>query len=262
MILGMWTDIADLRDFYGTALGTRARELLARKIATFWPNLHGMTVLGVGFATPFLDHLQDGAARTIALMPAGQGVMPWPRHGGSLVGLCAPEALPLPDRSIDRLLLIHGLESAEHPRAVLREIWRVLADGGRVLIIAPNRHGLWCHFEHTPFGQGQPYTQRQIHRLLCDTMFTPLRTAGALYLPPVKRRWAERFAPSSERIGERIGSSLAGVLLVEASKQIYAGHPLAEPMPRLRLIPSLGPIRPHPHTEAHPPHQTSEASDI
>ena len=50
------------------------------------------------------------------------------------------------------------------------EIWRVLSGNGRLLVIAPNRRGIWARFEHTPFGHGRPYTSSQLYRLLRDTL--------------------------------------------------------------------------------------------
>ena len=30
---------------------------------------------------------------------------------------------------------------------MMRELWRVLADGGRMIVVAPNRRGLWARFD-------------------------------------------------------------------------------------------------------------------
>jgi chromosome segregation protein len=48
----------------------------------------------------------------------------------------------------------------------LRESWRVLKDDGRLLIVAPNRSGMWAYWESTPFAHGPPYSFGQIGRLL------------------------------------------------------------------------------------------------
>lgn len=219
----MWSDVIDLRDFYDTSLGQTARRMIRRQIRAIWPDVHALRVLGLGFASPYLRSFREEGERVLAIMPSSQGVLPWPPEGPSLVCLAEETELPLPDRSIDRVLLIHALESTEQVRGTLREIWRVLADSGRLLVIAPNRRGIWARLERTPFGQGRPYTPSQLNRLLRDNMYTPLQTSTALYMPPFKSRFVLRSAPAWEQVGSRWFHTFAGVLLVEAAKQIYAG---------------------------------------
>jgi hypothetical protein len=109
---------------------------------------------------------------------------------------------------------------------MLREIWRVLADDGRLLIVVPARRGMWSRSDRTPFGQGQPYSMSQLTRLLRDNLFTPTATGRALYLPPIGSATLLRAAPAWERLGRRWFPRFAGVLLAEASKEIYAAAPL------------------------------------
>ncbi|MBF0323329.1 MAG: methyltransferase domain-containing protein, partial [Magnetococcales bacterium] len=131
----MWNDIVDLRDFYASTLGQVAGHQIGDRIRMMWPNVAGMRMLGLGFATPYLQPFRNEAERVVAIMPASQGVIPWPEDGPGLVTVAEETELPLPDRSIDRLLLVHALESAEPVRVLMRELWRVLADGGRLLMV-------------------------------------------------------------------------------------------------------------------------------
>jgi SAM-dependent methyltransferase len=224
----MWSDVVDLRDFYGSSLGQMAQRLIRRQVRALWPDLTRMRVLGLGFATPYLRVFLPEAERVIAVMPASQGVLPWPPEGPGLTALADETDLPLPDRSIDRLLLVHALESTEQVRAMMREAWRVLADGGRLMVVAPNRRGIWARMERTPFGNGRPYTMGQLNRLLRDNMFTPVARGSALFLPPTTSRMVLRFAPAAEEIGRRWFETFGGVVIVEAAKQIYAGSALRE----------------------------------
>ena len=118
---------------------------------------------------------------------------------------------------------------------MLKEIWRVLAGGGRLLIVVPNRRGIWARLDRTPFGSGRPYTMSQLSQLLRDEQFTPVGSDAALFIPPAKGRMIMRSSPAWERIGKRWFSTFAGVLLVEATKQIYA-KPAAIRVPRRRLV--------------------------
>ena len=233
----MRTDVVDLRDFYATGLGQAARGVVRQRLREVWPDVRGLSVLGLGFATPFLGPFLPEADRVIAAMPATQGVVHWPREGAGLTVLTEEIELPFPDLSIDRLLMVHYLESAEQIRPVLREAWRVLSGQGRLMVVVPNRRGLWARFERTPFGHGRPYSTGQLTRLLRDNLFMPIRDTTALYLPPIAWRVAPAAAPAWERLGAWGLSAFAGVVMIEAAKQIYAAHPVAaQPARRLRVL--------------------------
>jgi len=222
-------DVIDLRDFYGRPLGHVARRLIALRVRRLWPNVTGLNVLGLGFATPYLGGFLNDATRVIGLMPARQGVMRWPSEGRCLTGLVDENELPLDDESMDRVLVVHGVEASESLRVMLRQIWRVLAPGGRVLIIVPNRRGLWSRREATPFGHGQPFSRRQITQLLRESMFSPMGWDHALFVPPFDWRPLVRSANIWERIGYFLWPRFSGVILVEAVKQIYSATPVAVP---------------------------------
>jgi SAM-dependent methyltransferase len=232
----MYTDVVDLRDFYGSRLGQVARRMIRRRMRALWPKVTGEAILGIGYATPYLRPFREEAARVIAIMPAQQGVLHWPPEGPSAVALADEVDLPLPDLSIDRVLLVHGLECSEQLRPLLREIWRVLTGHGRLLVVVPNRRGIWARLEGTPFGYGHPYTPAQLSRLLRENLFTPLRTARALYMPPLQRPLLIRSSPAWENIGDRWFQAFAGAVMIEAGKQIYAATAVRPPKRRRILV--------------------------
>ncbi|MCH9052424.1 MAG: methyltransferase domain-containing protein [Proteobacteria bacterium] len=221
----MWTDVVDLRDFYATSLGQSAQRLVRHRIRAMWPDVTGQRVLGLGYVVPYLRPFHEQAERVMAVMPASQGVLHWPRSGPNQVALADEAELPFPDSSIDRVLLVHALECSEQVRPMLREAWRVLAGGGRLLIVVPNRRGIWARLDRGPFGHGQPYTVSQLSRLLRDNLFTPIAATGSLFAPPSHSRMMLAAAPAWERLGSRWFKTFAGVVLIEASKQIYAASP-------------------------------------
>jgi SAM-dependent methyltransferase len=218
----MWNDALDLRDFYRTSLGQIAQRIIRARIRATWDNVAGLTVLGFGYATPYLLPFREEAHRVIAAMPAQQGVLHWPTDGPGAVTLCDETEIPLPDVSVDRVLMVHGLECSEQLRPMLREVWRILADGGRLLAVVPNRRGIWARLDRTPFGHGYPYTPGQLNRLLRDTLFSPLRVERALFVPPTRSRMMIAAAPAWENIGVRWFPTFSGVLIIEAGKEIYA----------------------------------------
>jgi len=217
----MYTDVVDLRDFYATSLGQVAQRMIRRRVRLLWPETAGLRVLGLGFSTPYLRPFLGEAERVIAVMPSQQGVLPWPAEGQNVVTLADEAELPLADYSIDRVLLVHALEGSEQVRPMLKEVYRVLAGGGRLLCIVPNRRGIWARLDRTPFGHGHPYTPGQLSRLLRDEMFTPLQSTPALFIPPVSSRMMLRAAAAWEQIGERWFPRYAGVAMIEAAKQVY-----------------------------------------
>ncbi|MGA3306075.1 MAG: methyltransferase domain-containing protein [Stellaceae bacterium] len=218
----MFIDIVDMRDFYDGRLGQMARLMIGRRVRALWPDLRGLRLMGLGFATPYLRPYLAEAERVAAIMPAPQGVLPWPPEGPNRATLAEEGELPLPDFSVDRVLLVHGLEFSEQTRPLLKEIWRVLAGGGRLIVVVPNRRGIWARLDNTPFGQGSPYTPSQLSHLLREEGFTPERNAAALFVPPTISRVMLRSAPLWEKIGARWFSAFGGVVMVEATKQIYA----------------------------------------
>ena len=158
-------------------------------------------------------------------MPARQGVVNWPGEGPSAAALVDETALPLPDSAVDRVVMIHALEVADDPSEVLREAWRVLAPGGRLIAVVPNRIGLWARLETTPFGFGLPFSQGQLDALLKDTLFSPIDWRGALNMLPSSRPTVLALSKPLELFGRRVWPGFAGVLIVEATKQLYQGIP-------------------------------------
>jgi SAM-dependent methyltransferase len=218
----MWSDVVDLRDFYASRTGHVARHLILRSLRDLWPDVTGQRVLGLGYAAPYLRQFEQEAERVLAFMPAGQGVVHWPSDGPGLTALVSERDLPLPDFSIDRVLLVHAMESAESLPEMLTEIWRVLMGDGRLLLVVPNRRGIWARSDRTPFGYGRPFSPAQITRVLRDNSFMPMQTAQALFVPPTRSRTILRSAAALERAGQRWFPRFAGVVVIEARKQLYA----------------------------------------
>ena len=239
----MATDAHAAAEFYASAQGAVVARLLRARLLRFWPvaEARGTSILGLGYAAPYLRLWREEAARCIAALPAQIGAAAWPAAAPGLSCTVEEEDLPFADLSFDRVLLVHGLEAAENARRLLREVWRVLKDDGRLLVVAPNRVGLWAHVETTPFGQGQPYSQGQIGRLLAASLFHVTRRDTALYLPPARLRLLLRIAPLIERVGHRVAPGFAGLTLSEAVKDVYAAIP-NRPVHRRRLVLATAPL--------------------
>lgn len=220
----MYLDVQDLRNFYyRSALGRAAQKTVRDEVLKLWPEAKGQTVAGFGFAVPFLRPYLKDARRVIGLMPGPQGVIAWPQGMANITVLVEEVMWPLETGHVDKLLLIHGLESTEQPTALLEECWRVLGPGGSALFVVPNRAGLWSRSEKTPFGHGRPYTQTQLENLLKAHNFLPEQHLTTLYQPPSERRFWRKTARMWESLGGRMSVVAAGgVLMVEATKRVQA----------------------------------------
>ncbi|MEJ1998701.1 MAG: methyltransferase domain-containing protein [Maritimibacter sp.] len=220
----MFLDVRDLKAFYyRSALGRAAQRAVREQVQLYWPEAKGQTVVGFGFAVPLLRPYLGQARRVIGLMPGPQGVMPWPAGRPNVSALCEEALWPLDTGSVDKLVLMHGLETASNPEAVLAEVHRVLGPGGSVLFVVPNRAGLWSRSDATPFGFGRPYSPGQLDAQLKRHGFFIERHAAVLFQPPSNTRFWLKTGRMWEKVGRSTPIALAGgVLVVEASKQVPA----------------------------------------
>lgn len=250
----MRPEVTELLEFYASPLGGLVRRILAQRIRARWPRVPGATLIGLGFASPYLGSYRGEAGRLGALMPVTQGAVVWPPSGAVHTVVVEEDQLPLPDNSVDYLLAVHVVEATENVRGLLREIWRVLKPEGRVLLIVPNRRGVWARLDRTPFGHGRPYSGSQLERLLKDALFTPIDWSAALHMPPIDRPIVLRTGPSLERIGSRLALAFAGVIIVEAKKELMS--PI-ETTAKAKVLPQLVPSR----GTTYAPERAKRASD-
>ncbi len=213
----------NLREFYRTLGGRIVRRLIVERLAKMWPDMNGYRLLGAGYATPFLRDCRENSERTVCVMYAGQGVHHWPADEKNSVCLAHETELPFETNSIDRILVVHSLEYTGFMESAFEELWRVLKSNGRVIVIVPNRIGLWARADWTPFGHGTPYTSGQVENFLKENRFIPERTERAVFVPPFRSQTLLRSALLWEKIGHKLCAAMGGLVLVEASKQIYAG---------------------------------------
>ncbi len=242
----MRLDVLKLREFYAGPLGGAARSMVAGKLAQAWGDGSGLDILGLGYATPHLESRRLTARRVIAAMPAAQGVEVWPAGARVLSCLTSEGSLPFRNALFDRVLLIHALEESDDPEAMMREVWRVLAPSGKVIIVAANRRGPWSTSDATPFGHGRPYTIHQLERLVRDAELEPVAWSRALYAPPW--RWTARWAEGLEQAGPWFWPMWSGLILLEAVKQTFAVRPKGRAAPARVFAP--GALSPQPLSQS------------
>lgn len=218
----MWIDSERLQNFYKSVLGSLVHDAVYAKLEEIWPSARGENVAGYGFAIPYLGLYDGEAARVISLMPAPQGVLHWPKERPNCSVLIDETLFPIPDQSLDKLLLIHAFEYSDRTLELLGECWRALAEGGELIIATPNRRSAWAQMTNTPLGYGTPYTGHQLYDELEQAGFSPQHPHYCLYTPPSERLFRYRFSKTFEKFGQRFSKKFGGMLLFPAKKQVHA----------------------------------------
>lgn len=236
-------DVGALAKFYDSRLGRIARTAAAQRLRTLWDDCAGLDVLGVGYAPPYLESWRGSARRALAFMPSAQGAVRWPAEGPTATVLGDEARLPFMDAVFDRVVMVHALEDAAAPRLLLREVWRVMAPEGRVVVIAANRAGFWSRADATPFGHGRPFSRRQLSRLLADSLLEPTASSIALHTPPLDWGPVVALSKAFERTGGLLRAPYGGLVLMEAVKRLSAA-PAKESR---KLLGAKAPARAAPH---------------
>jgi len=234
----MAIDVVDLREFYTTPLGRLTTRALHKSVQNLYSPAKTDRVLGLGYAPPILDLCAPHVERALAFMPESLGVLPWPTADKNAAALVDEAALPLPDASMDRIVLMHGLEFSVDPVRLLRECWRILTDAGSLIIVVPNRRGLWSQAENVPFGQGHPYTRLQLDKLVRQNLFVPENHHRILYTPPSQSRLILSASGFWESVGSVLFTRFSGLVVMEVKKQLYGGTPL--PVGQRKKVPAPG----------------------
>lgn len=219
----MYSSAYDFRDFYNHSAGRAVERIVRNKILEFWPDTAGLRIAGFGYTVPYMDVLEEGSERVFQLMPATIGAHQSGIRGeGNTVCLAEESELPIETNSIDRILLVHSIENSEMIGPYLEELWRILKSNGRILIVAPNRIGMWARAEWSPFGHGRPFSHVQLCQYLRDAGFAHEKSNTALFTPPLRLQACLGSSAIFESIGKHLCPAIGGLHFVEAGKQLYA----------------------------------------
>ena len=222
----MYPDVTQMNEFYRSALGQHCESVMSERLNTHWPKLAGLKVGGFGYTLPQLSGLLPRANVSACVMPAPMGISAWPKDAPNKATLSEEDHLPFEDQSLDRLVLCHALEHVDAPRQFLREIWRVTAAEGRVIMFVPNRRSLWALSDRTPFGHGCPFSRGQLSLLLNDSLFEVTHWSGVFYGVPGTSSFSVGVSRTLEPWGQRLWKNLPGLWMVEAKKRLVT--PLTE----------------------------------
>ena len=142
--------------------------------------------------------------------------------------VCELEEIPLPDNSVDFILLHHVLEFSENPHNVLREVVRVLAPRGQLLIVGFNPwsvFGLRGAIERL-FRLSVPWAQHGLSTgRLTDWLYLmscePSGFARGFYTLPVQNQRVRRIFGVLEPLAARLGLPGSAFFMIHATKNLF-----------------------------------------
>ncbi|CAO4846209.1 MAG: hypothetical protein CNLJKLNK_00411 [Holosporales bacterium] len=212
--------IKTLHAFYHSPLGEVVRTIIEKKLSNFLRHdQHHRIILGIGYAHPFLSTQIIENNMVLSFMPDSIGACAWPTAQNNKVALVHDWMLPLANQSVDVVCIIHGLEFVQQTEAFFQELWRVLKKDGKIILIAPNRRGIWSRFEHTPFGFGRPYTMTQAQEILSNYGFITTHKERFLTFPPINYPQLLKGASLFDKISPFFLKNFSGAIGLVAEKK-------------------------------------------
>ena len=248
---GVGTTLTRLRAWFETENGRVFADIECGLAKSILPNLFGYHLVQLGVCQGPAFSASSRISHQLCVALDGRCA-----EGCRLV--CAEDALPFAEASIDVLVLPHVLEFGRDPHGVLREAERVLIGEGHLLILgfSPwSLFGLWrlClgWRGHAPWS-GRHLRLARVKDWLSLLGFDIVLTAKASYRPPLAGgplfRWLEFL--------ERFGAYFFGnIYMIVAKKRIVGVRPLKSAWIKRRGLVTGGvaepSIRSEPEVEPH-----------
>jgi len=218
----MFYNVDELTKFYKTFLGKVSVRIIEEKLKDIFQFSSNLKILGIGYPVPWLENLSNSAIDLFLAIPSQFSDYKWSRYQLNQTFVFEDIAIPIPDFYFERVFICHSIENSNEVEKLFKETWRVLDGQGKLILILPNRLGLWSRNENNPFGQGVPFTSFQISKLLNQYGFTNIKIYFSLFFPPSKNKIILNNADKFEYIFSKIFPSMGGIMIVEATKSMYA----------------------------------------
>lgn len=127
-----------LAPFYDRLIKFGEADALVRRLALPAPG----RVLDAGGGTGRVAAALAGRAGQVVVADVSLGMLRQAREKNLAVACGAAERLPFPSGIFDRILMVDALHHVHNQAGTARDLWRVLAPGGRILIIEPDIRSL------------------------------------------------------------------------------------------------------------------------
>lgn len=135
--------------------------------------------------------------------------------------------LPLPDESVDLVVLHHLLDFSQRPHQILREVQRVLIPRGQVIVIGFNPRSFWGLLGRVlSLFRSRPLWRRQnlpMHRLKdwCHLLDLELVSfQRGFYQPPIQHKGLLKGMKCLNAWGAKFNVPGGGFYLIQACKQV------------------------------------------
>ncbi len=220
-------DITDTDSYYRTIEGILVADILAAELShqcrlgRIGPPADTNDQLAVGY--PFPLYPSDQSLPPVFML-AETGALAWTGDEGVITACIDSESFPCATDVFKQVFVSHALEYVADKAVFLSEIWRCLKGEGELVIVVPHRRSLWARADKTPFGQGTPFSRRQLKLFLEQAGFDQVQIKHSLYMPPFGTRLPVAMRRRFHMIG-RIGWAMfGGVLIAVAKKRLYSPH--------------------------------------
>ena len=240
-----------LSGWFETPLG---RYLLAREQAYFdrtVADIFGFCALQIGLPqAPFLAQSRIVSRWTLDYDPPADI-------------LADPHGLPLPENSLDLIVLPHALEFTDDPHEMLREAYRVIRPEGQIVIAGFNPFSLFGGKRYFGRGSTPPWNGNFIalYRLKDWLALLGFDVVGGrldCYVPPfAQEKWLHR-CEFFEKTGDRWWPISGGVYFLRATKRVLGMRILTPAWQRRErrnkaIVPGPHARRPHRAASHAPP---------
>lgn len=216
----MTCTVKKLCDFYKTPLGEVVQVYINDIVQKFIPeNTKNQFILGLGYVTPYLDQSLTEKNTLLSFTFDQMGGIIWPNAEHSHTAIVHENHLPIANKSVDRLIIVHGLECCQNTEQLLKEVNRIIAPDGEILIIFPNKTGVWSHTATTPFAHGAHYTMSQLSNILLKQGFNIEAEERLLYFPPIQSLYTQSFFAPVEMMGSYFLPYFSGLNAITAKNR-------------------------------------------
>ena len=223
--------VKQLCDFYKTPLGEVVQVYINDIVKKFIPESTNIQfILGLGYVTPYLTRKLIQKNAVLSFTFNKMGGITWPNTTCSHTAIVHENHLPLANKSIDKLIVVHGLECSKNREQLLTEVNRIVAPDGEILIIFPNKAGIWSHTSNTPFAHGDHYTMSQLNDALSKDGWHIKAEERFLYFPPTQSLYTQSFFAPVEMMGSYFFPYFSGLNAITAKKQtlIAPSQPISQ----------------------------------
>lgn len=221
----------DIHRFNNTVLGTHTIASISTALAPHLQSDSDSTqILGIGCVVEYLGDI----AYTHVLPPVYYDTFHYIDLFKSVRTVVADDDhLPFRNNSVHMAVLIHALEHADSPWAMMAEINRLIVSGGRVIVVVPNRVSMWSRIAKVPFSHGQPYTKKQLENVMNMAGFVPITHTYSVFFPPCHIPMQTQITKFCNKLGKYFWQENGGVIIGIYEKQVARRVKQAKPYTKL-----------------------------